>query len=58
MKKGWILHLVDGVAGMAEDMAEAAERGDESMLLHLLDGLKMAVSDLEKAISEGEENQE
>jgi len=44
--------MVDGVGGMAEDMAEAAERGDEAMLLHLLEGLKMAVSDLEKAISE------
>jgi len=58
MDKGWILHLVDGVAGMAEDMAEAAESGDESMLLHLLDGLKMAVSDLEKAIIGREESQE
>jgi len=48
------LHQVDGVASMAEDMAEAADRGDESMLLHLLDGLKMAVSDLEKVIGDGE----
>ncbi len=58
MDKGLTLHLVDGVASMAEDMVDAVERGDKAMLLHLLDGLKMAVSDLEKALMQEGEDQE